>query len=137
MKLKDLIYLMLGLIFLGIFYIFFLLFYPFKTLTVNSSHALNTPKAGEVLMYEVDYCKYTTAPATVFRTLHTVDETSIVPFPAVDTISITGCNKVSVPLQLYPSTPPGAYYLQVDVQFKINALREIHYQFRTNPFKIL
>ena len=137
MKIQYTMMTMLILTMLGIGYLAYLLIYPFRTLDVSNAYAINTPKAGETLLYKVEYCKYTKAPATVFRTLHTVDETAIIPFQSVSTITVTGCNVVSVPLQLYSTVPPGEYYLFVDVVFSINAIRDIHYQFKTTPFKIL
>jgi len=120
-----------------VIYLGYLMIYPFKTLEVYSAVATNEPKAGEVLLYEVDYCKYTPAPAIVYRTIRSVDEKSIIPFPSVDTITDIGCKKTSIPLELLDTIPAGEYYLSVNLSFKVNAFREINYQFRTEPFNIL
>jgi len=120
-----------------VIYLGYLMIYPFKTLEVYSAVAINEPKAGEVLLYEVDYCKYTTAPTIVYRTLRSVDEKSMIPFPAVDTITSTGCKKTSIPLQLLDTVPAGKYYLNINITFKVNAFREINYQFKTKPFNVL
>jgi len=136
---KRLYYVMMGLIMLIILNIAsnaFLSFYPYKTLVVKSATVDHSILAGDTLNYVVDYCKYTDKPASVFRTLHSVDETQVIPFPAVNTISVKGCNKTTVPLQTFANIVPGQYYLLVDVDFKMNPAREIHVIFKTNNFKI-
>jgi hypothetical protein len=111
--------------------------YPYKTLEVYNVTA-KTPivNAGENLIYTVDYCKFTNASSVVFRTLHSADDTSIVPFPSVMTVSVKGCHKVDVPLTIYKETPPGIYYMAAVAIFKINSLRDISVSFRSNNFEI-
>ena len=128
-----------GLIFMFSFVVYeaYLQFYPFRTLEVKSATAKTTLiKAGDVFIYTVNYCKYTDKPATVFRTLHNVDETSVVPFPSVSTISVEGCHTVDVPLQTFPTISPGDYYLLIDARFNINPQRETDVVFKTNNFTI-
>jgi hypothetical protein len=130
----------IGAILISIFivncYFMYLTFYPFKTLVVNEIHTINSPKSGGTLLYSVDYCKYSDAPSTVYRTLHSEDESQIVPFPSVTTISILGCHRVTVPLQLFPSIMPGRYYMTADAVYKLNPYREIYYKFQTPVFTI-
>lgn len=128
---------LLSLISIVVLYGMVLLFYPFRTLVVNESTAkTQTIKAGDVFVYTIDYCKYTEKPAIVSRTFHKTDESVSVPFPFVNTISVEGCNITDVPLQTFPTITPGTYYLLVDVEFKINVLRNVHVIFQTNEFEI-
>lgn len=118
-------------------YNFYQQFYPYKTLVINSATTkTESIKAGELFVYTVDYCKYTDKPAIVYRTFHSVDEKHIIPFPSVATITVTGCNIADIPLQTFPTIPPGEYYLLVDAKFQINERREVDVVFRTNTFQI-
>lgn len=127
----------IGIIMLTTGYSSYLSFYPFKTLEVNSATIkVKEIKAGDLLTYTVDYCKYTDKPATVYRTLHSIDESQTIPFPSVSTISQPGCHVTDVPLQTFPSIKSGMYYLLVDVDFAINSQRDIHVKFITNNFEI-
>lgn len=125
--------------FIGLWVIYssFVSLYPYKTLVVNEAKAVTeTVKAGDLFMYSVDYCKYTDKPATVYRTFHSIDESQLIPFPAVSTITVAGCNVAKIPLQTFVTIPPGQYYLLVDAVFQMNSQREIHVVFKTNEFTV-
>lgn len=124
---------------IGIFVIYanYLILYPVKTLVVSSAVAVTKEiRAGDLFIYRIDYCKYTQAPAVVYRTFHMADESHIETFPSVETISVPGCNTTKVPLQTYFTMPSGTYYLLVDAVFQVNVLRQEHVIFRTDNFTI-
>lgn len=127
---------LLSFCFIGLGYLAYLSFYPFPTLVIKSAIVTKDIKAGEVLMYTVDYCKYTKNPAIVYRTLHSVDESIVIPFPSIETITVAGCNITHVPLQTFYNLKKGNYYLLVDVDFSINKLQDTHVLFKTTNFKI-
>lgn len=131
------VYFTIFLMFVVLGYFAYLTLYPFKTLDVKSTTIL-TPivKAGDVLMYRVDYCKHTDKSATVFRTLHSVDETRLVPFPSVSTVTLLGCHSADIPLQTFSSIPPGEYYLLIDAVFELTSQRTIHKIIKTDTFTI-
>ena len=132
------VFLILAVIFLFIGYVFYLMFYPVKTLVVNEARVITHEiKPGDTFVYNVDYCKYTTKPAIVYRTFHEINEQMIETFPSVQTISVPGCHSTHVPLQTNINTPPGNYYLLVDVVFQVNPLQTQHVIFKTDNFKIL
>lgn len=123
-------------------YLFFV-FYPFKTFVVKSANVINpipkgqtlpTVKAGGVLTYSVDYCRYTSKGSTVDRQI--VSDTSAIPYPPVTSVSKPGCHVISIPLAISPITPPGIYKLRVSATFQVNALRNITTNFETNSFKV-
>lgn len=126
-----------GIMFLFLCYYSYLSFFPFKTLIVKGATVEKSIHAGDVLYYTVDYCKYTDKPATVFRTLHSVDEKILVPFPSVVTISVPGCNQATIPLRTFPEIKPGTYYVLVDAVFEMSGQRKIHVIFKTDKFEIL
>lgn len=118
-------------------YVAYLLFYPFSVLDVNATSVitLSVPRGG-TMYYLVDYCRYSEAPAIVYRSIHTTDETSIATFPAVASVAIPGCHKTRVPLQIDLNTATGTYYLIADVRFHVNAIRDIDVVFKTDKFLI-
>ena len=119
-------------------YFAFLLFYPFETIVVHNEPfpVKNAPiTAGNVVIYTVDYCRYTDVDASVTRTL-------------VGNVSISlghnqshfprGCDKRDVADSVIPSfTPPGDYYIQIDSTYQINNLRAIEKHFRTATFHVI
>ena len=116
----------------------YLLFYPFKTLVVSEAKVVTKEiHTGDLFVYKVSYCKYTQSPAIVYRTFHKIDESRIETFPAVQTITVTGCNTTDIPLQTYQIMQKGEYYMLVTVVFQLNPLRQEQIVFRTDNFKII
>lgn len=112
-------------------------FYPYRTLVVNNVTTQKSYQQNDTLYYQIDYCKYTDKPATVSRTLHSVDNLEVIPFPLVSTITLPGCRTANVPLQLYSTIKPGTYYVLIDASFHINPQRDMHVVFKTNNFEIM
>ncbi len=114
-----------------------LLFYPYKTLEVYSV-TVKTPVVhhGENLIYTVDYCKYTSAPSIVYRTLRATDDSSIIPFPVAMTVPPQGCHEVDIPLAISKEVATGTYYMAAIATFKINPIRDISVSFKSNNFEI-
>lgn len=118
-------------------YLGFLTFYPVKTLDISQAVVVTKEiNPGGLFLYEVSYCKYTDAPAIVYRTFHRTDESSIETFPAVQTVTVPGCNTTRIPLQTAITTPPGEYYLLVDAVFRVNPIREEHVIFKSDNFHV-
>lgn len=125
-------------LFFSLLYINYLLFYPVKTLEIKNATVMTKQlHAGDLFLYKVDYCKYTKAPAMVYRTFHKVDESHIETFPAVQTTTLVGCNIMEIPLQTYRIVQSGEYYMLVTVIFQISPLRQEQVTFSTDNFKII
>lgn len=116
------------------------LFWPIKTLTVAGSDkpipVLTTSVfPGQPLSYELDYCKYTNLAATVHRTF--IDGQIITLQDTVGQLPM-GCHKTMVKTAVVPETiNPGRYYLDVNVEYRINILRTEYTHYRTEYFVVL
>lgn len=110
----------------------------FKSITVNTKEI----HLGEVFSYTVQYCKYTNEPGIVYRAFHSVNKfpkEEIIAFPAVNTVSVKGCNtaSISIPTTANPDYIPGEYYMTVDAVFTINGIKPIHRTAQSDSFLIL
>ncbi len=125
-------------IFLNFIYIGYLAFHSFKTVEFKNEPfpVLNQQpvKPGELLDYQVDYCRYTKTPSQLTRTLVGPTIITIVQDTATSDV---GCRKVNVTNTVIPSyTPSGKYYLKINICFQVNPLRNICQQVRTQSFKV-
>lgn len=118
-------------------YVVFYLVYPFKGLVVNKKPALVITKevvAGEEMVYELDYCRYSDKHAEVTRQF--IDGV-IYTMPAIQAIAREGCHVQNYAV-LVPSTlNSGTYKLRVLVVVHINKIREVETVIETEQFKIV
>lgn len=123
---------------LNVGYIGYLKLYPFQTVTYNKLPwpVKNSPvKAGEPLIYTVDYCRYTTLDAHFTRTL--VGQT-VITFPEQNSNIAPGCRVIDVKNTTIPSyVPPGTYHLELSVCFKFNPIRQICHYPKTEDFEVV
>lgn len=116
----------------------YLRFYPFKTIVVSKVRVLTSEiKQGEEVKYEVDYCRFTDAPATVYRTVQSTrnpdDRYSL---PITNSISVPGCHTLQRSIPIDPSIPPGEYYIKVVSIYEVNEYQKSKYEFTIGNFKI-
>ena len=104
-------------------------FYPFKTLTVESPLKVLTPKvkAGDDMIYQVKYCRYTKVSAKVTRTLIGSDTIPTIP---LNSISKPGCGTAVVHMNTPSSANPGIYHMEASADFQVNP-----YQIRTTNYE--
>jgi len=141
MKDKILYWLAIGTILLTmgtIFYVFYLLFYPFKTFEV-----LNSPfplvkkelKRGEAILYRTSFCRYTDISATIIQQI--INET-IISLPIIQAESPKGCfEKIISNIKVPSEISSGKAYLNITFVFKVNPLRDIIYTARTEEFTVI
>lgn len=118
----------------------YLYFIPVRVIVPNEQpYKVKTKQVriGEQLVYVVDACKYKDVAATVARAFVEDSRQSI--YPAISEVSRlkTGCGKTDVFMTVPPSVLPGKYYLQLDITYQVNFLREENYHFETETFEIL
>lgn len=125
-------------IFLNLGYLAYLRYWPVKGVEINNSPVpvLNSPiKAGDVLAYEVDYCRYTDVPSYFTRTLQG---------PALITIAQgsgkgeKGCHKTRIQNTTIPTyTPSGKYFLSVDICNRLTPLQNKCSHYQTQEFQVI
>lgn len=116
---------------------FCLKFWPITVIRPNvQPYKVVTEKVrvGSNFIYTVDACKFTDSPATVSRVF--VDG---IRYPSVTSTNNVkkGCNKTNVSIQVPNYVEPGIYHLELNVVYKINALRNDTYKFSTEGFEVI
>jgi hypothetical protein len=120
--------------------VLYMMFYPFKTLTVKQPDKILNPgkqvQAGGVLVYQIDYCKYTNKQAEVTRALIGKSVTYALP---VSTNNVPqGCTTaVSRNTVLPVGTQPGTYKLELTATYRINFLRDISVRHSSESFTVV
>jgi hypothetical protein len=118
------------------------LFWPVKTLVINNyaspglvQTTTGTFKLGQPIAYKLDYCKYTTVPAVVTRTM--IDG-QIITLSNTNGYLPSGCHTTVVETSIIPdSMAPGNYYLDIVSRYPINPFRTEVVHYRTNEFEVV
>lgn len=119
-------------------YIGYLLFFPFKTLTVNSQpYKITTPQVhpGENVSYVADICRHTEVEAVTKRSL--ISPANTVYLPDRPSKLGTGCAEVTVKALIPIETPEGRYKLHLDISYQVNPLRNITKTVETEEFDVI
>lgn len=119
-------------------YTSYLLFAPVKVIEPNVQPykvVESEAKAGEEVTYTVDYCKYIDAPGTITRQL--IAEGVAVNSQEQAVFLPSGCPlrkdiKVKLPLDL----ASGEYYIRINLEYRVNAVRTVEYEFITESFHV-
>lgn len=120
---------------LGTVCVAFFLLYPYKTIEFrNEEQKIITPLVGTAVIYEIDYCKYTNASAVAMRAL--VDGYTL-PLVPVESTLPKGCGTKRFVISIPTNTPAGKYYIQINLLYKVNPIREIMVSTRTEEFTVL
>jgi hypothetical protein len=139
MNLYRLVLGMIVLYFIAIIYAAYLLFYPVTPLVYNQKTLPIVSKVvqqGQPLAYTVDYCKYVNLPSSVKRTMVSAQNTVVL--ATAENNLPTGCHKANVYSTTVPMvTPPGVYHLEINVSYKVNALRTVQISTHTDNFTVV
>jgi hypothetical protein len=118
-------------------YIVFLFWwvYPYKTIELNKPYRIinEVIKAGDILYYEVDYCKFTEASGRIDRQF--IDGL-IYTMPGVIATLPCGCHKFIQGITVPENLPPATYHLRVYSSYEVNPIRTITNQFDSETFII-
>lgn len=114
-------------------YLGYLVLIPVSTQT--SVITVNPQSNAGPLTYEIQFCRYTTSPATVYRSLVGVNGNLYAyPLPATGSVTVPGCGKEKFVFVLPTKPHPGEYVVKVTIIFQINAIRSIGDTFISNQF---
>lgn len=110
--------------------------FPYKTSEQLQPYKVinTTVKQGELLFYEIDYCKFTDKIPTVERQF--VDGI-IYSVPEGNAQLKEGCGKVTNSIKIPSQLPPGNYYIHATVTFKMNPIRVISNEYVTEQFDVV
>jgi hypothetical protein len=110
--------------------------YPYDLMELKQPFKILTPtvQRGGMFVYEMDYCKKTDLVPVVNRQF--VD--GLVYILPVSSSSIKrGCNVIKNSVIIPASLPEGVYYLSSTVIYKVNPIRTITYEYRTDKFTVV
>ena len=113
-------------------------FYPYQPLVLNKPTfpmITKTVYPGNLLTYQVDYCKYMNLSAMITR--HVINGYDYT-MPTVLGDKTTGCGVSNISFTLPKETPSGVKYkLEIIYKYQVNPLREIVVKEVTDPFTVL
>lgn len=119
-------------------YFSYLLYFPFKTVYLYPDNYQTVKKqyrAGELLTYRLHFIKYNNLSATVIRNFQ---NDMLFTLPTIQTCHPMGENNLISGMTTIPGyLPPGKYTYQSTVIFKINPLRDIVIEMKTNEFTVV
>ena len=103
---------------------------PFPVLNPNK-----TVKPGDILEYNIKFCKHIDRPVNVYRELH--DDHHIVSLVPIYSNFPTGCNDIVVDRTIIPyNIDPGEYELVLNVIMEMNPFKTHTSTVRTEKFTI-
>jgi hypothetical protein len=114
----------------------FWLFYPYKPIVVTSIEVMNPGKqvmAGDWLIYKITYDKRMDIPGVLSRKLINSTKIDLSDVAATSPIK-KGCDLVYV--EIPKKSDPGKYYLWWSVDYKVNPIRTITVQAKSEPFYV-
>ncbi len=115
----------------------FLLYWPFPTLNIHSIHVNDIPASSNIITYQVDYCKYTSLPATITLELVGVGNNQTnEALQSFKTAAPPGCGKANINVKLVTAVSPGLYNLYETVTYQINPLRTVVVHAESNTFRV-
>lgn len=133
------IIILIALFFSSIIFLIFMFWWvaPYKTLEVTQPYKIvngKELKRGDILIYEIEYCKYTNAQSTVRRQF--VDGI-IYATPEITANLKKGCGITANSITIPSNLPPGVYYLTIEVYYKVNPIRIITHELKTETFEVI
>lgn len=110
--------------------------YPYKTAEVTQPmHVMNKQiKAGNDVVYVIEYCKYTDAPASVARY---IDGNVRYYLNEMQAHVAKGCGKSTATVKIPSEVEPGTYRLLVRNIYHVNPIRDISKDFISETFTVI
>lgn len=91
-------------------------------------------RAGDVLYYQADLCKYADTPAYVNRLISGQVSYSL---PETTNHIVAGCGQSIVGVKIPEFIQPGKYVLHLDIRYEVNFIRHEDYHLLTQQFEVM
>jgi hypothetical protein len=127
----------LGVSFIFVLLVLFWLIFPYKPLSINNHPypvITKEVKKGDVLLFEVDYCKLTDKKATITRRF--IDSLLYV-MPDITAVNEMGCRRQLVSEEIPQNLPAGEYVMDFYYTYKVNPIREVTVHAHTQKFQVI
>jgi hypothetical protein len=111
--------------------------WPYNVMVLREPIQVITPRvvAGEEIQYRLSYCKNPRFGEMDAEVRHTFLDGLIHSVPSVSGPLPSGCHTVIVSLPM-PKLPSGLYTLTMDRRYKVNPIREVLIDSRSQPFYV-
>jgi len=132
-----LLFVSLGISFIFVLLVLFWLIFPYEPLSINNHPypvITKEVKKGDVLLFEVDYCKLTDKKATITRRF--IDSLLYV-MPDITAVNEMGCRRQLVSEEIPQNLPAGEYVMDFYYTYKVNPIREVTVHARTQKFQVI
>ncbi len=126
--------LLLGFLTVGTFLFWSL--YPYKPMQVNKSPIpvlTKYVKQGDVLIYELDYCKFTNDSVNISRSFF---DGVVFSTPDTTTKNPIGCRIQNISIQVPETLPTGKYTLKISYTYKVNPIKVVTIEDYTEEFTV-
>jgi hypothetical protein len=113
------------------------LIYPYKPLVVNGDAQVlqDKVKAGDSLIYRLDFCKNMDLPVTIRRRF--VDGL-VYTLPEFTTHNNKiGCKVQDILLEVPETLPDGEYFFYTEFVYKVNPIRSVIVEVESNSFRVI
>lgn len=141
---NKLTFIMLAIISLLMAWSAYWVFYPFKVVEVDQPYVLHETeiRAGDILQYTFEYCRYTDADVDVQHQLVGTINIRITGESTIDLVGgglrlHKGCGTITKGVFIPSNIPVGTYHLEEHLRYYIHPLRTILLNFRTESFRIV
>jgi hypothetical protein len=111
--------------------------YPYEPLKINTQPLRVLTKevrGGDILIYEIDYCKLSDRTVRISRSF--IDGITF-STPDFRTKNLLGCRTSFVSIEVPPTLPAGKYYLKIDYTYQVNPIREVVVNALTERFTVI
>lgn len=125
-----------GMILVSLIFLY-LMFWPVEIIKPNvQPYKIQTPivHIGGQVIYVIDACKYRETTAQVSRRFV---NGVIFMLPPVTNNVPKGCFITPTSVTIPSEITPGTWYLQLDIEYKVNFLRTKSYHFKTDTFQVI
>ena len=112
--------------------------WPYKPIVFNNlpfQVENTTVKVDDLLIYDVDYCKYDSLLPTVSRTF--VDSLIFLVPAEVATPKALGCHKIKASILIPKALPAGKYILKITYTYQVNPIRTFDVKVETHEFTVI
>lgn len=130
-------FLTLGVAFIILVTLLFWKLYPYDPLVINERPMkvlTKEIKKGELLKYEVNYCKNTELRVTIKRKFQ---DGLLYVLPDTETTNPMGCRIQTIALEVPNTLSAGDYVLLSEFVYKVNPIREVVVRTHTQKFTVI
>lgn len=114
------------------------LLYPYNPIVFNNlPYKVDSKmvRAGGLLSYNVDYCKYNNLIPQFTKSF--VNGIIYIVPPEGAVVKPSGCHVVKIVITIPETLPPDTYILKISYRYQVNPIRTVDVMAQSEPFKVI